>query len=112
MTREDARRAELLTDAVCRYGGVTAKELTGKRRTEKLAAMRHLLMYMIWRDSDYTHKEVGDLFNRDRTVVHYAICRMEEIIGTPQCPRYIQDVYDILMKEKIVEQPEPQPTGA
>lgn len=62
------------------YAGYDIMDLSGKSRRGTLVDHRHLLMWLLYRYTNLSEKEVGLYFNRDRTTVIHAIAKVDENI--------------------------------
>lgn len=58
---------------------ITARDLTGKSRTQKISLPRQIAMYLCREYTDHSLEEVGRFFgNRDHTTVLYAVTKIKK----------------------------------
>ena len=63
-----------LIQLVAEYFGLTAADLTGRRRTANIAHARHIAMFLLREDSGLSLPAIGDhLGNRDHTTIHHGV---------------------------------------
>ena len=62
------------TKRVCDYYEISEARLLGPSKDATVVEARHMLMYLLYVvDGDRSYADVGDLVNRDKSTVHYAV---------------------------------------
>ena len=57
---------------------VSARDLTGKSRTQKISLPRQIAMHLARKYTEHTLEEIGLYFNRDHTTVMYALTKIKQ----------------------------------
>jgi chromosomal replication initiator protein len=61
---------------------ITARELTGKSRTQTISLPRQIAMYLLREHTECSLEDIGRIFgNRDHTTVLYAVNKIRERAG-------------------------------
>ncbi|HET6495343.1 MAG TPA: helix-turn-helix domain-containing protein [Thermoleophilia bacterium] len=62
------------TKRVCDYYEISEAVMLGPSKDATVVEARHMLMYLLYVvDGDRSYADVGDLVNRDKSTVHYAV---------------------------------------
>ena len=61
--------------------GVTRKDILGRSRKAEIVTARHSAIWLCYKYLDMTCSQIGTEFNRDRTLVIYAIKMVENRIA-------------------------------
>jgi len=62
---------------VARYYGVKREAIVSERRSKTLIRPRHVAIYLIRTLTPHSSPEIAEAFNRDHTVVLYAVRKIE-----------------------------------
>lgn len=84
-----------LLSAICSYFNVTLKELAGPRRQKELVLPRHLAMYILSEELNFTVEKIGQVLGgRDHTTVMHGRDKIKKLVDTDI------EVQKILLKVK------------
>ena len=71
---------------VCRYYGLEETQLKGPHRSKNIAEPRQIAVYLIRVLTNSSLESIGTYFNRDHGTIHYAIKKVQELLGRKDNP--------------------------
>ena len=87
---------DYIINIVVEHYGLTLEEINSKNRSQKIANVRHICMYLCRKITNSSYEEIGSkLGNRDRTTVMHGYNKIEEDLKNNAS---LQNEIDILMK--------------
>ena len=76
--RKEIVVAEII-EAVSKTYSVSAKEILGKKRSQKIMAPRHTAMFLTRVLTTLSYPEMGDVFKRDHSSIQHAVKKMTNV---------------------------------
>lgn len=73
---------EYVIKHVCEYYGIQPEKLKTGNRSKELVDARHVVFYILRRNTNITLKEAGLLFNRDHTTVIHGLEKLSDLMDT------------------------------
>jgi chromosomal replication initiator protein len=103
LARSDTITADQVLEAVAHQFGIDIATLRGRQRAQKIAAARHVAMYLLKEDLHYSFPQVGEVLGgRDHTTALYACGKIaEEIEVDDQLRRDVLAVREYIYKEPV-----------
>ncbi len=71
-----------ILSAVSKKHGVSVEDIKSKKKTDSVANARHMAVYIIKRMTDLPLKEIGNIFKRDHSTIHFSVNKIETYIKT------------------------------
>lgn len=72
---------EVIIRVVSEHFKVTPAQLKNDRRFRNIVTARQIAMYLVKKHTDYSLKDIGDLFgNRDHTTVIHSVGKVEDFL--------------------------------
>lgn len=71
---------------VCRYYGLEEAQLKGPHRSKNITQPRQIAIYLIRTLTNSNLEAIGQYFNRDHGTIHYAIKKVQELLGQKSNP--------------------------
>lgn len=68
---------DIISTELAAYFKVRVQDLISHRRIGFISASRHMLIYMMYRLTNYTSSQIGDRLDRDRSTITYAIKKIQ-----------------------------------
>ena len=68
--------------AVCKKYGILTEDIKSKKKTENIAAARHVAVYIIRELTDLSLKDIGKIFDRDHTTIMSSLNKISINIRT------------------------------
>ena len=79
VSSRDLNVKDIIT-SVCDYYGLTKQQLMGKSRTKNISNARHMAMYLIRKNLDYSYLKIGEEFGgRDHATVISACEKIDKL---------------------------------
>jgi len=91
---------ERILSAVSKKHGVSVEDIKSKRKTDNIANARHMCIYIIKQLTDLPLKDIGEIFKRDHSTVHFSISKMETYIKTKN--NYEKELNELIKEIKGV----------
>lgn len=92
LTRLTQVSTEDVIDVITTEFQITARDLTGKSRTQAVSQPRQIAMYMLREHTDMSLEDIGRIFgNRDHTTVLYAVTKTRDRSQTDRIFRNLLD---------------------
>ena len=85
---------------VCKKYNVTEEDLKSPKRTQNIANARHVAIYLLKRVTDLSHKEVGNILNRNHATVNASLNIVDINIKTKK--NYEEEIKELLSNFKTV----------
>ena len=76
--------------------GVSVEDIKSKKKTDSVANARHISVYLIKKLTDLSLKDIGTIFKRDHSTVHFSFTKIETYVKTKN--NYSKEL-DELIKE-------------
>jgi len=91
-------RAEKIKSSVCKYYGVSEKEIISRSRVRHVVSARHMICYFARLYTNLTLKETSKLIGkRDHTTVIHAVGKINDQISLPFDNQVKEDIQNISM---------------
>ena len=85
---------------VCKKYNVTEEDLKSTKRTQSIANARHVAIYVLKKVTDLSHKEVGNILNRNHATVIASLNTVDINIKTKK--NYQEEINELLSNFKTV----------
>ena len=90
---ENALTPDLIIEETSKYFGLTPEDLKSERRTKNVAHARNVSMYLIRRNTNFSLKDIGLIYERDHTTVLNSIRSIEDSLRVaPNLARVLKDI--------------------
>ena len=104
VTRLTQVSTEDVFETITEHFSITARDLTGKSRTQAVSQPRQIAMYLLREHTELSLEDIGRVFgNRDHTTVLYAVTKIRD---RKQSDRLFRDILDSL-SVKLMNRPAP-----
>jgi chromosomal replication initiator protein len=104
VTRHTQVSTEDVFETITEHFSITARDLTGKSRTQAVSQPRQIAMYLLREHTELSLEDIGRVFgNRDHTTVLYAVTKIRD---RKQSDRLFRDILDSL-SVKLMNRPAP-----
>ena len=85
---------EKVLRVVCKHYSVTEEDLKSAKRTQNIANARHVAIYLLKTVTELSHKDVGNIFNRNHATVIASLNTVDLNIKTKK--NYAEEVSELL----------------
>ncbi len=87
-----------ILSAVSKKHGVSVDDIKSKKKTDSIANARHMCIYIIKRLTDLPLKEIGNIFKRDHSTIHFSVNKVETYIKTKN--NYEKEINELIKEIK------------
>jgi chromosomal replication initiator protein len=77
-TLPPAMLVDSIFETVSKTWNIPVEEIKGKKQKKEIAMARHVSIYLISSMTDYSLDDIGILFGKDHSTVHYSINKIKE----------------------------------
>jgi chromosomal replication initiator protein len=77
-TLPPAMLVDSIFETVSKEWSIPIEEIKGKKQKKEIALARHVTIYLISTMTDYSLDDIGVLFGKDHSTVHYSINKIKE----------------------------------
>ena len=77
-TLPPAMLVDSIFETVSKTWNIPVEEIKGKKQKKEIAMARHISIYLISSMTDYSLDDIGILFGKDHSTVHYSINKIKE----------------------------------
>lgn len=90
-----------IIEAVCYHFGLTIKEVQGRCRVKEYVYARHIIFYLIRKNTKMSLKPAGELLNRDHTTVIHSIETLSNLMYTEPNVRAEVELIEEIVRAKV-----------